>query len=214
MGKTTMYLAGISAQVREEIETKFTLTSGSLPIRYLGLPLVTRRLTATDYQPLLEQIRNRINSWTARYLTFAGRLNLISSILWSIASFWLAAYRLPRQCLCEIDSICSSFLWSGVDMNTHKAKLSWKMVCKPKREGGLGLRPLNEINDVCSLKLIWWLVSNQFSLWVNWIQTYLIRQSSFWAAKKDTQAGSWMWKKLLKCRDIVRVCCRMEVNNG
>lgn len=62
----------------------------------------------------------------------------------------------------------------------YKAKVSWKDVCLPKNEGGLGLRPLKEINTVHSLKLIWRLCSES-SLWVRWIQCYLIKKNTFWS---------------------------------
>lgn len=46
------------------------------------------------------------------------------------------------------------------DLNPKKENVSWEDVCKPKLEGGLGLRSLKEANDVSGLKLIWKIVSN------------------------------------------------------
>lgn len=66
----------------------------------------------------------------------------------------MAAFRLPESCLKEIEKLCSAFLWSGPELKTTKAKVSWRDICFPKNEGGLGLRPLKEINKVYSLKLI------------------------------------------------------------
>lgn len=164
MEKSTIYLAGIPESRSQEIQEQFQFAVGCLPVRYLGLPLVTKRLSKPDYTPLLEHIRKKIGSWTARFLSYAGRLNLISSLLWSVCNFWLSAFRLPKECIREIDKICSAFLWSGLELNPHKAKIAWDVVCKPKCEGGLGLRSLQEANDVCCLKLIWRLVSHSNSL--------------------------------------------------
>ncbi|KAG7542496.1 Reverse transcriptase domain [Arabidopsis thaliana x Arabidopsis arenosa] len=211
--KSTIYLAGISDSGRCEIESHFQFAVGCLPVRYLGLPLVTKRLTSTDYSPLLEHIRKKIGTWTARFLSYAGRLNLVSSVLWSICNFWLAAFRLPRECIKEIDKICSAFLWSGPDLNAHKAKVAWEAVCRPKKEGGLGLRSIHEANDVCCLKLIWRLISHADSLWVTWIKTNLLKQDTFWSVKQTYQ-GSWMWKKLLKFREVARDFCKVDVKNG
>ena len=52
-----------------------------------------------------------------------------------------------------------------------------------------------------SLQLIWLLFTLAGSLWVSWVQHYLLRDSSFWDVKED-QKGSWIWRKLLKLRDI------------
>ncbi|CAN7048454.1 unnamed protein product, partial [Brassica rapa subsp. trilocularis] len=56
---------------------------GELPVRYLGLPLMTKAMRRQDYMTLLEWIRGRICSWTSRFLSYAGRLQLIRSVLMS-----------------------------------------------------------------------------------------------------------------------------------
>lgn len=121
----------------------------------------------------------------------------------SILNLWLSAFRLPNGCIQEIEKLCSAFLWLGTDLNPRKAKMAWEEICKPKREGGLGL--LKEINMVCCLKLIWRIISLSPSLWVKWIQTYLIRQSSLWSVSDTTTSGSWMWGKILKYRALARI---------
>lgn len=73
----------------------------------------------------------------------------------SLTNFWLAAFRMPKKFLREVEKMCASFLWSGPEMKTNKSKVGWSEVCKMKSEGGLGLRPLTEVNDVSCLKLVW-----------------------------------------------------------
>lgn len=165
--KSTLYLAGVKSEDREAILDQFPFESGSLPVIYLGLPLLTKRMNARDYSPLVARIRSRISSWTAKHLSFAGRLQLVGSVLYSITNFWMSAYRLPSACLKEINSLCSAFLWSGPVLSTHKAKIAWEDVCKPKNEGGLGLKNLSDANTVSCLKLIWRIISRKNSLWVH-----------------------------------------------
>lgn len=107
----------------------------------------------------------------------------------------------------------SAFLWSGPALNGRKNKIAWKDICKTKQEGGLGIRPLEEVNFVCCIKLIWRILSSQ-SLWVNWIKNYLIRKGSIWMVKDSTQTGSWMWRKILKCREIAKSFYGVEVKDG
>jgi len=95
-----------------------------------------------------------------------------------------------------------------------KAKVAWEAICKPKQEGGLGLRSLKEANDVCCLKLIWRILSHGDSLWVKWIETNLLKNNSFWIIKSSTTMGSWMWKKLLKYREVAKTFSKIEVHNG
>lgn len=71
MEKSTLFVAG---QKQEDILKHFQLSERELPVRYLGLPLLTKNMTITDYLPLIEKIRKRISSWTGRFLSYAGRL--------------------------------------------------------------------------------------------------------------------------------------------
>ncbi|KAL1224690.1 putative ribonuclease H protein [Cardamine amara subsp. amara] len=112
--KSTLFMAGVSDGIKDDILECFPFDSDSLPVRYLGLPLLTKKMTVQDYTPLIEKIRSRISCWTARYLSFAGGLQLIASVVHSLTNFWISAFRLPRKCIEEIDQICASFLWSGL----------------------------------------------------------------------------------------------------
>lgn len=181
-------------------------------MRYLGLPLLTKGMTATDFLLLVEKIRKRIGTWTGRFLSYAGRLQLINSVISSLANFWMAAFHLPSRCLKEVERICSAFLWLGPDLNSRKTKIAWSKICKTKKEGGLGIRPQKEMNEVSVLKLIWRILSAN-SLWVKWIHIYLIRKISIWKVK-ETALGFWMWRKTLKSRERAKELYKVEVKNG
>ena len=74
-----------------EAETK-GITVGNFPIRYLGMPLTTRSLTAHDYEPLIDKVRGRMLSWYNKSLSFAGMLQLIKSVIASIVNLWRSFY--------------------------------------------------------------------------------------------------------------------------
>lgn len=64
MKKSTIFLAGVTEEVTIDIRSRFRFHAGQLPVRYLGLPLVTKCMSTQDYQPLIESIKQRIGSWT------------------------------------------------------------------------------------------------------------------------------------------------------
>lgn len=97
MEKSTLYLAGFNDIEKREILSHYTFSNGDLPVRYLGLPLLTKQMTVQEYSPLIEKIRSRISSWTARFLSFAERLQLIASVIYSLTNFWIYAFRLPKK---------------------------------------------------------------------------------------------------------------------
>ncbi|XP_056843253.1 uncharacterized protein LOC130495769 [Raphanus sativus] len=211
--KSQIFIAGSN---RSELITEaeaLGIGVGNLPIRYLGMPLTTKSLTPHDYEPLIDKIRKKMLCWSNKSLSFAGRLQLIKSVITSMVNFWSSAFILPAKRLDTIESMCSAFLWSGSPTQTHKAKVSWDDLCYPKEEGGLGVRKLRDTSKANALRLIWRLFTQSDSLWVCWIKYYLLRQSSFWDVRDDTK-GSWMWRKLLKLRDMAYEFMRVEVRDG
>lgn len=95
------------------------------------------------------------------------------------------------------------FPLTGPELKSTGAKVVWNDICKCKSEGGLGIRTLKEVNLVYGLKLIWRMLSGE-SLWGRWIKTNLLKKKSFWEVSEKTQVGSWMWRKMIKLRDIAK----------
>ena len=211
--KSSIYASGNDVSSLVATAEALHIRVGTLPIRYLGMPLITKTLTSHDYEPLIDKIRNRMLCWSNKSLSFAGRLQLIQSVISSTVKFLSLAFKLPAKCLDTIESMCSAFLWSGSPTQTHKAKVSWEDLCFPKDEGGLGVRKLRDSARVFALKLIWRLFTQSTSLWVSWVRHYLLRYNSFWDVRDDSK-GSWIWRKLLKLRDVVYQFLRVEVKNG
>ncbi|KAE8705739.1 Calcium-dependent protein kinase 3 [Hibiscus syriacus] len=116
-------------QVRDISGFKF----GSLPVRYLGVPFVTRRLTEKDYSPLLEKVV-RVNSWAARVLSYADRIQLVQSILCNVQAYWCRHFVLPKAMHRRMTQLCSRFFKIGCDKQAHGAKVSWEWVCKLKNK--------------------------------------------------------------------------------
>lgn len=112
--KSTIYMAGVSVEERGRILMYFSFVDGTLPIRYLGLPLMIQVMRKHDYLRLVERVRGKINTWIYRFLSYAGRLQLIKEVLMSIVNLWAVVFRLPSKCMKEVEQLCASFLWSGL----------------------------------------------------------------------------------------------------
>ncbi|XP_018435427.2 uncharacterized protein LOC108807663 [Raphanus sativus] len=213
LGKSRLFLDGNQLQPTEALASAYGLTQGSLPVRYLGVPLSPSKLKKHDYQPLIDKVLARIKSWTVKRLSFAGRLQLLQTVVYGITNFWSSVFPLPKGCLDRLEQICNAFLWSGDSASARGAKIAWRTVCTPKKSGGLGLRRLLGINQVFGLKLIWLLFSAEGSLWVAWVKRHLIGDKLFWVDDLGTN-GSWVWKELLKLRHIARPFIKCSIVTG
>ena len=125
--KSSLFAWGVSIEPLLSEAMRLGIKVGSLPVKYLGMPLTTNALTKQDYEPLIDKVRCGWLSWRNKYLSYAGRLQLIKSVITSIVNFWSQAFILPKACLDTIESMCSAFLWSGSPTQSHKAKVTWEV---------------------------------------------------------------------------------------
>ena len=182
--KSAIFLAGVSDEVRNDLVNITGFSLGRFPMRYLGVPLISTRLTHSDCMPLIQRITARIQSWTSKSLSYAGRLQLIASVLYSIQLYWCSLFIIiPKYTISKIEQSLSSFLWSGNSDSARRAKIKWESVCLPKEEGGLALRCIKDLNDSNVMKHVWNLFYKKDSLWVAWVQRFYLRQGSLWNAK-------------------------------
>ncbi|KAL2237534.1 UNVERIFIED_CONTAM: Transposon TX1 uncharacterized protein [Sesamum indicum] len=137
---------------RADLDSVRVLKEGHLPMRYLGLPLISSRLTISDCQPLLSKIEARIAGWEGMSLSYVGRVQIIKSVLSALSIYWASAFILqvrktqePKPIIKEVEKRLRRFLWKGTSM-TGYAKVAWKDVCKPVREGGQGIKDIDALN--------------------------------------------------------------------
>jgi len=119
---------------KHNVENLFGFKEGTLPIKFLGVPLISTRLTARA--GLLDGLSLRrlpTGLRTSKRLSYAGRLQLIRSVLFSIQVYWSSIFILPKEVCKVIDQILRSFLWHGA---VGISKAAWLGTWSAE-EGGL-----------------------------------------------------------------------------
>nr|GEW50965.1 hypothetical protein [Tanacetum cinerariifolium] len=111
-----------------------------------------------------------------------------------------------------------SFLWSHGELRRGHAKVKWKDVCLLKCQGGLGIKALNIWNISFIAKHIWNVVSQKDSLWVKWVSMYRLidrcsKGRNFWDVPVFYDS-CWGWRKLLMCRDVLRMHFVHRIGDG
>ncbi|GJY29200.1 hypothetical protein Tco_0404967 [Tanacetum coccineum] len=131
-----------NSHIKASILHLMPFEEGTLPIKYLGAPLISSRLVYKDCKILVERVQDRIGNWKNKSLSFAGRLQLIMSVLSSMHLYWASVFILPNRILDDLDQLMRGFLWYDGSMKRGKSKVTWEDVCLPKHEGGLGTRTI------------------------------------------------------------------------
>ena len=101
--KSELFSTGVRREVLEEMQQLTGFKLGKLPVRYLGVPLVTRKLTMRDCSSLIEKITTRIICWSSKLLSYAGRVQLIRSVLFSMQNYWCRNFLLPKGVLNKVN---------------------------------------------------------------------------------------------------------------
>ncbi|KAG5542725.1 hypothetical protein RHGRI_015741 [Rhododendron griersonianum] len=211
--KSAIFYSGVSNDLQEVLEAILPIPHGYLPVRYLGVPLITSRLSYSDCMQLKDKIIQRINSWTTKLLSFGVRSELISSVLWSMQVFWCSIFILPKKLLKEIESVLKAFLWTGVQLKQTGAKIKWEWACTPKDEGGLGFKPLTVWNKATMIRHLWALSKKSDSLWVKWVHVYIVKRKCLWQMRLPHDS-SWTIRKLFKLREEVQPLIKYVIGNG
>ncbi|KAL0292062.1 UNVERIFIED_CONTAM: Retrovirus-related Pol polyprotein from type-2 retrotransposable element R2DM [Sesamum radiatum] len=210
--KSQIILSRAAQQDKQQILEFLGFQEGCLPVRYLGVPLSASRLTIADCKPLIDKLETRIAGWNHLNLTFAGRVQLIRSVLNTLHSYWASVFILPKGIIKILEAKIRKFLWQGSTGRGY-AKVAWEQICRPKEEGGLGFRSIMIMNQALMLKHLWKLIQpDSESIWVNWILHYRLRKTTLWTFTGST--GSWGWKKMIKLKPFLKRGTHYRVGDG
>ncbi|XP_074289047.1 uncharacterized protein LOC141614188 [Silene latifolia] len=147
--KSEIYFNGASSSTVANILQVYGFRRGTLPFKYLGIPISSNKLTKNEGMKLVDKIVARIRGWGTRHLSYAGRLTLVSSVLSTLHSYWATIFLIPNGIMNKISATCRNFLWSGKAEYRKAPAISWDYCCLPKAKGGLGLRKLNPGMELC-----------------------------------------------------------------
>ncbi|GJS94082.1 putative reverse transcriptase domain, reverse transcriptase zinc-binding domain protein [Tanacetum coccineum] len=218
MEKSLIFFGNVPDPIKASILDIMPFSIGTLPIKYLGVPLISSRLSKQHCIPLIDKVNMRLQNWKNKTLFFVGRLQLIKSVISSLQVYWSSVFILPKFVYYEIEKLMRGFLWSHGDSQRGKAKMKWKDVCSLKEQGGLGIKSLKLWNVALMSKHIWNIVSKKDSLWVKWVNSYRLidrraKERNFWDIPVMNDV-CWGWKKILLNRDLVRDHIVTRIGNG
>ncbi|KAF8388634.1 hypothetical protein HHK36_027311 [Tetracentron sinense] len=211
--KTQFFCCNVSTRIRRRIQAEIGTQCHTLPIKYLGLPLTGSRLRFRDCLPLLDRITKRISSWKNNWLSYGGRIQLIQSVLNSFHHYWCSVFCLPQAIIGAIEKLFAKFIWAGPEMQRATYKVAWESICRPKVEGGLGIRRISDWNNSSLLKRVWELASKGNSLWALWFRSNILWQESIWTIKMR-RAPSWCVRSILKVRDLAESLITHQIGDG
>lgn len=211
--KSTVYFSNCFDEVVTWFDNTFHIPHGCLPVKFFRVSLISFRLCVDDCLPLIDKLTSRMNLWTARLLSLAGRAQLIKAVLCYLEAYWTNHFILPRAVHRHIQQLLTHFLCKGDCSRFGGAKVSWIDVCLPRDEGGLGFRNPEEWNFSQIMRHLCKIVNKDASLWVSWVHSTYLKFNNFWTMEKPTDC-SWIWRRILTLRPIALRFIRYNFGNG
>lgn len=162
--KSKIFCLGEAVDRKLSFEEIFTSKSGSLPMKYLGVPIDEKRIRNSDWKPAENKMESKLGCWQGKWLAMGGKVSLINSSLSSIPLFMLSFYRVAKSPKVRMDMHRSRFLWEEVKNKKKYHLVNWDIVYLPKDQGGLGILNLDLMNISLLAKWLWKLF-NEYGIW-------------------------------------------------
>ncbi|KAK3218269.1 hypothetical protein Dsin_012239 [Dipteronia sinensis] len=83
----------------------FRCKKASLPITFLGLPLGGNPRSISFWEPMLEKVHARLAPWKMLFISKAGRLVLIKSVLASLPTYFLSVFKILKVVAMAIEKM-------------------------------------------------------------------------------------------------------------
>ncbi|XP_013624393.1 PREDICTED: uncharacterized protein LOC106330483 [Brassica oleracea var. oleracea] len=107
----------------------------------------------------------------------------------------------------------SAFLWNNKAATARGARVAWKDICKPKKEGGLCIRLLEEFEMVFRLKHVWNYFTNPDPLWVDWLKVHVFHRKPFWMMEDNPRLSKAV-QSMVQMKDQLVDFLRCQIGNG
>ncbi|XP_057419184.1 uncharacterized mitochondrial protein AtMg00310-like [Lotus japonicus] len=160
--------------------------------KYLGLPTIIGKSKKQVFERVQERMWKKLKGWKEQTLSRAGKEVLLKSVAQAIPTYIMSCFRLPVGVCQKMETMCAKFWW-GQRENERKIHWnSWRNLCKPKSQGGLGFRNIEDFNTALLGKQYWRILSNPESLLARmWKARYFPRTSILEASLGHNPSYSW-----------------------
>lgn len=109
------------------------VTMGTMPLKHLGLPISGVRWDKLACNALLEKIVARLKAWSSRGLSYAGRVQLVNTVLMSITNYWSSVFQLPQSVHIDIRKMCRDHIWGQEEGKRGFYPVAWDTVTRSKK---------------------------------------------------------------------------------
>ncbi|KAI0515590.1 hypothetical protein KFK09_008255 [Dendrobium nobile] len=169
----------------------------NLLITYLGIPISSKRLKASHFQPLLSRISALLE----------GRVQFLKFTISNTLAYWIRGSIIPKGCCATINKLCSKFLFHNNIVERKMHLISWDTVTLPRSKGGLGIPSIKALYFGVYCSIIGRIYNNK-NLLTCW---YIAKFTSPW--KPYPLSASKFWKNISEAANRIMEVLNFSVSN-
>jgi len=181
--------------------------------KYLGLPELFGRKKKDLFSLIIDRIKQRALSWSSRFLSSAGKMTLLKSVLAAMPTYTMTCFQLPSSMHKRIQSALTRFWW---DANSEKKKMSWiswKRMTLSFKKGGLGFRDISTFNAALLAKISWRILTKPSCLLARVLLGKYCHNSPFLKCFVPA-AASHGWRSICVGRDLLKPYLGKIIGSG
>ncbi|GAU17355.1 hypothetical protein TSUD_232310 [Trifolium subterraneum] len=181
--------------------------------KYLGLPSMIGRSRKSTFSFIKDRIWKKINSWSSKCLSQAGREVLIKSVLQTIHSYIMSIFLIPSSVIDDIEKMLNSFWWGHNRAQSKGIRwMSWERLSVHKQDGGMGFKSLGAFNHAMLGKQAWNLITKPDTLVAKLFKAKYFPHSDFLESSIGHNP-SYVWRSIWSSKFVVKGLIRGLVND-
>ncbi|MBA0722073.1 hypothetical protein Golax_009555 [Gossypium laxum] len=181
--------------------------------KYLGVPLLHQRVTKETFQYIVDNMRKKLAGWKSKLLSLADRITLAKGVLATIPIYAMQSTKIPKGVCHEMEKIICNFGWGKTEEKKGLNLVKWDYLCKEMKNGGLGFKKFDCLNNAFLMKIGFNLVKKTDHLWVQ-----VLRVKYRWKGKLPISLyegnTSCLWKGVCGFWSMVRDGVIWNIGNG
>jgi hypothetical protein len=163
---------------------------------------------------LKDRMWRKIQGWSGKHLSKAGREVLVKSVAQAIPAYCMSTILLPETLGEELERMINSFWWgsnkaSGKGINW----LRWEKLAMRKEYGGMGFRHFYGFNLAMLAKQGWHLLTNHDTILSKVFKAKYYPKEGFLVAKLGHNP-SYVWRSIHASQAVVKRGLRWRIGNG
>nr|XP_027093548.1 uncharacterized protein LOC113713943 [Coffea arabica] len=206
-----------SNNMQQETKEEVSQALGNLHVvsqgKYLGLPMVVTRSKQQLFGYIKSSIQQRLKKWKNKLLSAAGKEIMLKSVALALPTYTMSCFKLPKKLCKEINSTMANYWWGEENGKNKIHWKAWNKISRDKKAGGLGFKDLEAFNLALLGKQIWRLLTQPNLLVSRVLKSRYHPKQSIFKCKVAGNA-SWIWKGLMRARQLVEEGTRKRIGNG